>query len=99
MGTGFKRDGLALLEPSGANLRALQILKNTDGALQMTRDAAQSPDSPRVLCMRAVGKIQAGNIHPELHQVTNAVFGIAGRTNGADDLGATHARAFAGRVG
>jgi hypothetical protein len=54
-------------------------------------NAAQLPDSPGVVGVRSVGKIQARNIHAQAHQVANHFLGIARRANRADDFCATHA--------
>ena len=84
--------GFAVFKPSSANLGALQVLKNTDGALQAARSTAQPLDPARVLRMCSVREIQAGHIHAKFHQVANTGFGITGRTNRADDFCAAHAR-------
>jgi hypothetical protein len=38
--------------------------------------------------MRSMREVQPGNVHAQTHQVAQAFFGVAGRTDGADDLGA-----------
>jgi hypothetical protein len=40
-----------------------------------------------VIFMRAVGKIEAGDVHAEAKQVAHGGFGTACRTDGADDFG------------
>jgi hypothetical protein len=37
--------------------------------------------------VRAVRKVQAGDVHAEAKQVAHRGFGVAGRADGADDLG------------
>ena len=78
-----------MLEQAGADLWALQILQNTDGAPFALRSATQALYVVGVILVRAMGKIQAGYIHAEAKQVAHHGFGVAGRTDGADDLGAT----------
>ena len=75
-------------EPSSADLGALQILQDADGAAFFFRGAAQAFDVAGVIFVRAVGKIQAGNVHAEAKQVAHRSLGVAGRADGADDLGA-----------
>ena len=48
--------------------------------------------------MRAVGKIQTGDVHAQAKQVAHRSFGVASRADGADDLGAA-GRGHGGRGG
>src|ERR1700722_16749194 len=56
-GTGFQRNVLPVFQKAGANLRALQVLENTNRPLQLMRDSAQPLDSPSVFRMGSVRKI------------------------------------------
>jgi hypothetical protein len=56
----------------------------------MAGGVAQSLDSPGVFGVRSVREIQPRNVHARAHQVANHFFGIAGRTNRADDFCAAH---------
>jgi hypothetical protein len=67
-------------------------LKNTDGAFETAGRAAEALDPASVLGMRPVREIQTGDVHAELHQVSNRGFGIASGADGANDLGTAHAR-------
>ena len=49
---------------------------------------AQAFDVAGVIFMRAVGEIQAGDVHAEAKQVAHRGFGVARRADGTDDLGA-----------
>jgi len=69
-------------------LGALEILQDADGAIFLFGGQAQAFDIAGVILVRAVGKIQAGNVHAQTHQITHGGFGVAGRADGADDLGA-----------
>ena len=77
------------LEWAGADFWALQIGKDADCAALLFRGAAQAGDVAGVLSMGAVREIQAGHIHAEAKQITDRGLGIAGGTDGADNLGAT----------
>ena len=69
----------------------MQILQDANGAVFLFRGAAQTFDVAGVILMRAVRKIQAGNIHAETKQVAHRGLRVAGWTDGADDLGAARA--------
>jgi hypothetical protein len=45
-----------------------------------------------VIFVRAVGKIEAGNVHADAHQVAHSSFGVAGWADGANDFGAATER-------
>ena len=84
----FQHDRFVALQASSADLGALQILQDADGAIFFLGGAAQAFDVAGVILVRAVRKIQAGDIHAEAKQVAHGGFGVAGWTDGADDLGA-----------
>ena len=54
--------------------------------------AAQPVNIARMLLMRAVGKVQPGNVHAQLHQFAQPGFGVARRADGADNFGAARGR-------
>ena len=89
---GLERHGLVVLEPPGAYLGALQILQNADRAVFLFGGAAQPGNISRVLGMGAVRKIQPGNVHAQPHHFTQAGFGIARRSDGANNFGAARGR-------
>jgi hypothetical protein len=64
----------------------LKILKDAERSFQTAGGATQAIDSPGMFGMRSVGEVQSSHVHPELHQVTNAGFGIRGWTDSADDF-------------
>src|SRR5262249_55557814 len=68
------------------------ILQNADAPAFLFGSAAQTINHTRMFIMRAVGKVQAGNIHTQAHQVPQSRFRVTGRPNSADNLG------FAGRA-
>jgi hypothetical protein len=76
------------LQASGADLGALQILQDADRAVLFSSGTAQAVDVTGMILMRAVRKIQAGDIHAQTKQVAHRGFGVASRADGADDLGA-----------
>jgi hypothetical protein len=59
-------DGPATRERAGANLRALQVGENSDWFFLFDGGGAQRDDILRVLGMRTVRKIQAGDVHAGL---------------------------------
>ncbi len=86
--TGFQQDGLVALQGAGADFRALQVLQDADGASLALGGAAQAVDVVGVIFVGAVGKVEARDVHAEAEQVAHGGFGVAGGTDGADDLGA-----------
>src|ERR1700679_139086 len=74
----FQDDGFAALQASGADFRALQILKNTDGSVFFFSGCAQSFDVAGVVFMCAVREIKAGDVHAETKHVAHGGFGVAG---------------------
>jgi hypothetical protein len=64
----------------------LQVLQNADGPVFFFCRAAQALDIAGVILMRAVGKIQAPDIHAQAQQVAHRRLGVAGRTDGADNF-------------
>src|ERR1700734_1780550 len=79
-------DGFVALQASSADLGALQILQNADGAVFFFSGAVEAFDVVGVIFVRAVGKVEAGNVHAQAKQVAHRSFGVAGRADGADDL-------------
>ena len=84
----FRKNGLALLERSGADFGALQVLQDADGASFALGGAAQALDVVGVIFVGAVGEVEAGDVHAEAQQVAHGGFGVAGGADGADDFGA-----------
>jgi hypothetical protein len=76
-----------ILQPSGADLGALQVLKDANRSLLPSGGAAQPLYIAGVLLVRSVGKIQPGDVHPQAHKLAQHRFRVRGRANGADDLG------------
>ena len=89
---GLERHGFVVLEPPGAYLGALQVLQDADRAVFLFRGAPQAGDITRVLGMRAVRKVQPGHVHAQPHHFAQHGFGIARRSDGADNLGAASGR-------
>ena len=86
------------LQAAGADLWALQILQDADGSSFTLGGAAEAFDVLGMFFVRAVGEIHAGDIHAEAEQVAHRGLGVAGGTDGAYDLGATHGRLRGGIV-
>ena len=63
----LKRDGNAIHQAPGADLRPLQVLKNANRSFELEGDLAQPANHHSVVFMRAVRKVQPCNVHPALH--------------------------------
>jgi hypothetical protein len=64
-------------------------LQDADSTSFTLSGAAQALDVVGVIFMRAMGEIEAGDIHPTPEQVAHLGFGGAGGANRADDFSAT----------
>ena len=71
---GLQQNGLWLLQRAGADFGALQILQNADGASFAFGGAAQALDVVGVIFVRAVRKIQAGNVHAQAQKIAHGGF-------------------------
>ena len=80
----------------GADLGALQVLQNADGAIFVRSRAAQALNAARVIVVGAVGKVKPRDVHAKLHQLAKLGFGVARGTDGADDLRPPHWRNVGG---
>ena len=80
----------ALAERPQADLGALQILKDRDGAAPALAAVADAPDALRVLGVRAVREVQPGHVHAGGDETVELLGARGCRTDGADDLRATH---------
>ena len=76
-----------VLELAGADFGALQVLEDAESAPLALGGAAEALDIVSVFLVSAVRKIQARDVHAETEQVAHGGFGVAGRTDGADNLG------------
>ena len=84
------------VEASSADLGALQILQDADGAVFFFRRAAQTFNVVRVIFVRAVRKVHAGDVHAQAKQVTHRSFRVARWADGADDFGAAGGSSYDG---
>ena len=73
-------NGLAVDEFAGADFWSLQIGEHADGFFIVSGSAAQGGDHAHAVFMRAVGKIQAGDVHAGVHQL---VYHFVRRGDGA----------------
>ena len=77
-----------MLQLAGADLGALQVLEDAESASFALGSTAKALNVMGVFFVSAVREIQAGDVHAEAEEVAHGSFGIAGRADGADDLGA-----------
>ena len=96
---GGEGEGLAGLQRLGtvlkilqADLGALGVQQGGDGLVQLLTDGLQSIETALVLLVGAVGKVEAGDVHPVLNQPPQHAFLVGGGAQGADDLGFAHMR-------
>ena len=83
---GLDGDGLMTLQASGADLGALQVLQDTQGAAFLECGTAKPDNVAGMVVVGAMREIQTGHVHAHLHQFTHGGFGMAGRTNRADNF-------------
>ncbi len=81
-------DLLMTLEQARADLGALGVEQDAHRGVELARDAPDALDAPMVLVVRAMGEVEAGDVHPRLDHLAKRLVIIAGGTHRADDLGA-----------
>jgi hypothetical protein len=64
-------------------------LQDADSTVFTVGGAAKTVDVLGVIFVRAVGEVEASDIHPEAEKVAHGGFGIASGPDGADDFGTT----------
>jgi hypothetical protein len=74
-------------QATSTDFGALKVLQDTNRARLFVGSFANPIDVPGVFFVRAVRKIQPGNIHSEPEEVAESLFRIGGRPDSADDLG------------
>ena len=79
-----------LLEPTAANLRALQINERGNVATSGFAGLAHVVVDLEVILGGAVGAVQTSNVHTSFNELQEVVVILGGRTNGVYDLGFTH---------
>ena len=96
---GGEGEGLAFLQHLGTILEVLQTDLGAFGVqhgghrlVQLFPDGLQGLQTALVLFMGAMGKIEAGHVHPVFHERPQHAFLVGGRSEGADDLGLAHVR-------
>ncbi len=77
-----------IFQTSGPNFRALQILQDAKDAIFFFCREPKALDVTGMVDVGTVREVQAGDIHSEAKQISHGGLGMAGRTDGADDLGA-----------
>jgi hypothetical protein len=84
--TGFQRDGEPVAKPSGANFGPLQVGQDADRLFFLESDLADHLDQLELFRMRAVGEIQPGDVETGMHQFTEKMFCVAGRSQRGDNF-------------
>ena len=79
-----------LLEPTAANLRALQINERGNVATSGFAGLAHVVVDLEVILGGAVGAVQTSNVHTSFNELQEVVVILGGRTDGVYDLGFTH---------
>jgi hypothetical protein len=75
-----------VFQSTSADLWTLQVLKNANALAFFGGNPPQRLNIALVVLVRAVGKVQAGNVHPNLQQLPQSRFRAARRANGADNF-------------
>ena len=66
----------------------MQVLEDADGAVLFGGDFAQALDDGEMIGVRAVGEVEAGDVHAGAHEFAHGGLSVAGGADGAHDLGA-----------
>ena len=77
---------LAVDKAAKANLRALEVRQDTDGAAGFIGGLAHPVVIRLVVCMLAVRHIQAGNVHAVLYEAQDAILASNGRAESTNNL-------------
>ena len=84
---GLDGDLLAVLEQAGTNLGALGVEQNRHRDAELGREATDLLDHRAVILVRAVGEVEAGDVHAVKDELTQNLFVLGSRAHGANDLG------------
>jgi hypothetical protein len=74
---------------AGANLWALEVSENGDWFFLFDSGSAQGNDILRMVRVRAMRKIQAGDVHARFQESADHARGATGWPDGANDFGVT----------
>src|SRR5579859_568991 len=83
---GFETNRSTKFQPAGTDLWTLKVLKNTNTATFFLRHFSEAIDCACMLLMAAVGEIEAGHLHAQMHEVPDRSFRITGRPERTDDF-------------
>ena len=83
---GLDGDLLMVLEQAGADLGALGVKQDADCHVELGSDAADALDAAVMLLIRAVGEVEAGDVHARLHHFAQRLVVVAGRAHRADNF-------------
>ena len=83
---GFEMHRKAILQPAGANLRALQVAHDADWLVLFARDLAHHLDQFQLFRVRSMRKVEAGNIEAGSDKLTKYWFLIRRRAKRPDDF-------------
>ena len=81
---------LPVRERADAVLRALRVEHDGDGQVELRAQLLDPVDAHLVLGVRAVGKVQARDVHAREHHGAQRLLAVAGGADGADDLRFSH---------
>src|SRR5437867_10612442 len=87
-------DRPSAFEPARANLRAAEILKHRHFTARSAGSSANAGTRRFLRFVSAMRKIETEDVRAGGDQRIEHIVGIAGRTDGRDDLGVTHASGF-----
>jgi hypothetical protein len=81
-----QQDRPASRKRAGANLWTLEVSENGDWFFSFDSGSAQGSDVLRMVRVRAMRKIQTGDVHAGFEQTANHARGAAGWADGAYDF-------------
>ena len=83
---------LPVFKRADAVLGALRVEHDGDGQVELRAQLLDAVDAYLVLGVRAVGKVQARDVHAREHHGAQRLLAVAGGADGADDLRFSHIR-------
>jgi len=74
------------VELPSADLGAAEVLEDRYGLLGLDARSADAFDALPMLFVGAVREVEASDVHSRVDELRELLLGVAGRTDGADDL-------------
>jgi hypothetical protein len=91
---GLQQHGMMILQLRGANLWPLQVAQDAQRLALLVAHLADHLDQRQLFLVGAVGKVQADHIDARADQIAEDWFGVGGRSQRGDNLGAALGEGF-----